>query len=169
MGAQPGRLLTVLNIGVLDVPYAYEQVLLTKKGKPRKRGKKVVLSITTGEVAEYIENEYHVMETFYEVHHEKILDLIVEALLGDLDNVLNGRAPNPDLYAPAGAEIETMFKRFLSTREAEGAGIAGVPTQAALDGISHRLAHPYAGANPRRPSFIDTGLYQSSVKVWVDQ
>jgi hypothetical protein len=162
---------TILNIGVIDLPYAYDQEVeapISKKGKARKKTKKVQLSITTGEVAEYIENEYHVMETFYEVYQEKIIESLSEAILGDLDNTLNGRPPNPDLFAPAAAEIELWFKRFLSTREIETVGVAGVPTQAALDGVNHRLKHPYSSSNARRPSFIDTGLYQSSVKVWIE-
>lgn len=161
--------MTTLNIGVIDIPYAYEQEVLTKTGKPRKKGKKVQLSITTGEVAEYLENEYHIMESFWELYHEKITDRLIEDITGDLDKVLNGRAPSPDLFAGAAAEIETWFKRFLSTQEVEHVGIKGVPTQAALDGVSHRFAHPYASSNPRRPSFIDTGLYQSSIKVWIEQ
>lgn len=161
--------MTTLNIGVLDIPYAYEQEALTKTGKPRKRKRKVTLSITTGEVAQYLEDEYHVMEVFFEVYREKIIESLTEAIMGDLDNVLNGRPPNPDLFAPATAEIETWFKLFLSTREVEQQGIAGTPTLAAKEGVNHRLAHPYSKSNERRPSFIDTGLYQSSVKVWVEQ
>jgi hypothetical protein len=166
---------TVLNLGVIDIPYAYEQEKLTKKGKPYKKKRKVVLSITTGEVARYLEDEYHIMEVFAEIYMDRIVGALVDAVTGDLDNVLNGRQPNPEVFAPAAAEIETWFKRFLSTREIETAGVTGeagganhgIPTQAALDGVNHRLAHPYANTNPRRPSFIDTGLYQSSVKVWI--
>lgn len=160
--------MTTLNIGVIDIPYAYEQEILTKKGKPRKKGKKVQLSITTGEVAQYIEAEYHVMEVFYEIYQERIIDSLTEAVLGDLDNILNGKPPNADLFAVAASEIEGWFKRFLSSREVESVGIPGVQTQAAKDGVNHRFAHPYAKGNPERPSFIDTGLYQSSVKVWIE-
>jgi hypothetical protein len=38
---------------------------------------------------------------------------------------------------------------------------------AALHGVSHRFKHPYA-RRARRPSFIDTGLYQNSFAAWVD-
>src|SRR5580700_11043058 len=76
-------------------------------------------------------------------------------------------------------KIESMFKDFIATREAERSGInaaAGllgfnsyrVPTMAALRGVNHRLAHPYARSNPRRPSFLDTGLYSSSFVIWSD-
>jgi len=165
---------TTLNIGVIDVPYAYEQEHLTKKGKPFKKRRKVTLSITTGEVAEYLEDHYAVMETFFEAYRDRIEESLVEAVLGDLDNVLNNRPANPEIFAPACSEIEAWFKHYLSSREAEyQASLKGptlaVPTQAALAGVNHRLAHPYAGSNPRRPSFIDTGLYQASVKVWIEQ
>ena len=69
----------------------------------------------------------------------------------------------------AGASrVEEMFKDFISSGEAERVGVAGAPTAAALRGVNHRLLHPYAKANPRRVSFRDTGLFQSSFKAWVD-
>lgn len=166
--------MTTLNLGVLDIPYTYEQQQLTKTGKPRKKSKKVMLSITTGEVAQYLEDEYHLMESFAEANMDRIVEALTEAVLGDLDNVLNGRLPNRDVFVAAAEEIETWYKRFLSEGGPAALGLNGgpgrpVPTQAAAAGVSHRKAHPYAKDNPPRESFIDTGLYESSVKVWVEK
>jgi hypothetical protein len=61
-----------------------------------------------------------------------------------------------------------MFSNFLALQEVEKLGIPGVPTQAALKGISHRLKHPYRKSNPRRPSFVDTGEYMRSAAFWID-
>ena len=76
-------------------------------------------------------------------------------------------------------QISTYFKQFLAMRQIEGFGIPGVPTQAALNGVNHRFKNPrgkWTGKgkdrkfqrNPRRPSFIDTGMYQASSKAWFD-
>jgi hypothetical protein len=53
-------------------------------------------------------------------------------------------------------------------QEIESMGLRGVPTKAALKGINHRLRHPYRKSNPRRPSFVDTGLYVASFRAWME-
>jgi hypothetical protein len=164
----------VLTLGVWEIPYTAHVPVPTKSGKPRKtKTTSVAISITTGDVAEILEEEYHILETFFEVYHDKICDLLVEAIWGDMDNVLNGRRPNADLFAPACSEIETLMKRFITTREIEYnaflAGNKSIPTQAALHGVNHRLAHPYSSKNPRRPSFLDSGLMVSSYHAEVEQ
>ena len=68
-------------------------------------------------------------------------------------------------FAAGESQIENRFKQFLSLREVEKLGIPGVPTKAALAGVSHRFKGKKGG---RRPSFIDTGLYQASFKAWID-
>jgi hypothetical protein len=73
-----------------------------------------------------------------------------------------------DPWARGMGKIEQRFRDFISLREVERVGIPGVPTKAALRGISHRLLHPYARSNQRRPSFRDTGLYMNSFRAWVD-
>jgi hypothetical protein len=35
--------------------------------------------------------------------------------------------------------------------------------------VNHRLARPYAKDNPQRPSFRDTGVYESSFTVWTEE
>jgi hypothetical protein len=69
----------------------------------------------------------------------------------------------------AGAMDKTThdLKVFLSSQEAEKVGIPGTPTQAALRGVNHRRRHPYRRSNPRRPSFIDSGLYEASMRAWI--
>jgi len=176
-----------LHLGVIDVPYTNNtaqaakiisgarakktaKALLTQKAKKARKtkAKKGGRAITTGEVADILEKKYGVMEVFFEAHEDEIsealtdsVDKAIETLkLGDGAVVLN--------FKTAEAKIEAMFKQFLESEEIEQMGIEGVPTKAAIRGISHRKAHPYKKGNDRRPSFIDTGTYQQNFKAWVD-
>jgi hypothetical protein len=167
----------ILHLGVLDIPYSDKQAATTlDKYNALKAGKGVMSksaarsSVTTGEVATFLEDRYGVLEHFYEAHQQDIADLLASAMAGELETILQGgpRSSNLSLGA-ATSEIEGMFRKFLAEREIERLGIPGVPTEAALTGVNHRLAHPYAKANPRRPSFIDTGLYQTSQRTWVTE
>ena len=138
----------VLHLGVADMPY-------TKGGQ------------TTYEVAQILEDKYHVIEIFFEQKKSQIERILTASVESALKAVLKG-LPVRDPFSNANDEIETLFKEFLLTAEIEGLGYPGIPTAAALKGVSHRFKHPYAKANPRRPSFIDTGTYENSFKAWVD-
>ena len=162
-----------LHLGVIDLPYAY---LEKKKARANKRRKKKGLpplagspTPTTGQVARILEDKYHIMELFYEDNRNFVGKALEESLQGSLEDILMGAPvnPTPNPFAEAESEIQNRFKKFLSTREVESLGIPGVPTQAALDGRSSRFKK---GKSPtgRRPSFIDTGLYQSSFKAWTE-
>jgi hypothetical protein len=141
-----------LHLGVMDDPY--------KEGNTAK---------TTGKVAGYLEDRYHVMEVFYETHVEKIGEWLTEAISDEVEAIMNGVAPKPDPFYDANKKIESRFKEFLYLREMDGLGVPGVPTRAAKMGVDHRLAKPYAKKNPERPSFIDTGTYESHFFVWTEK
>lgn len=163
-----------LNLGVIDQNYSEqakpEKIPQAKKGKKNKPIKPKVANgtQTTGDVAGWIEEKYGLMENFAEAQGPAFAQAFASALSGELENMMTGGQPSSNPFKEAESEIETMFKTFLSEGEAEHLGIEGVPTQAAIDGVNHRLAHPYAKGNPRRPSFIDTGLLQSSFKAWIE-
>lgn len=143
--------MTTLRLGVLDIPYQ------DKGGK------------TTGDVAEILEAKYHVQEIFYEEHAQQIADALAESYEGALESIVMGARQKPSNFFTAGtSKIEADFKGWLSTGKMEALGYPGVPTKAALKGVNHRLKHPYAKGNPRRPSFIDTGLYAASFRAEVD-
>ena len=145
-----------LHLGVIEMPYA------SPGGK------------TTGDVAELLEQKYHVMETFAE---DIGLDVIQKAIEQSAKNaveslILGGsrsgsNSANMSLTLEAEGEIEAAFKLWLSQQEMDYTQ-PGVPTQASLKGVSHRLKRANAKTNTARPSFIDTGLYQSSMKAWLD-
>lgn len=162
-----------LHLGVLDIPYSDAPSASPKASlAAAKRRSKIPprtaapSSKSTGDVADILESRYGIMEKFFELHTPIIADELAESARGALENLMMGAPGTISLTAEAESAIEADFKRALSLREFDGV-ISGVPTQAALDGVSHRFASP-RGSRGSRPSFIDTGLYQMSFKTWVD-
>jgi hypothetical protein len=159
-----------IHLGVIDAPYAnraQQKVPKAKKGRQAKPIQREANTQTTGDVAEILEGKYGIMQTFAEVKEAEILDFVQASLSDALENLMaGGPAGNP--FSQGEADIETMFKNFIISQEVETASIPGVPTQAALDGVNHRLKHPYAKDNQRRPSFDDTGLYVQNFKCWIE-
>jgi len=136
----------VIHLGVSDIPYA--------EGTQ-----------TTGDVAEILEDKYHVMQVFYEQHKEDVAADLESSLAGQLENMMAGAPPPNKPFGSAESAIEDRFHRFLSEGEIEKLGYPGIPTQAALSGVNHRLK---SKKGSRRPSFIDTSLYLNSFVAWID-
>lgn len=131
--------------------------------------------VSTGDLAELLEAKYGVMEAFYDMNEAAINGFVVDAFQGAVDSLLMGAPTGIDPFAAASAKIETRFKEALSMKEFDGR-LPGVPTQASLEGTSQRFkkAKERKGKKRRRkragrPSFIDTGIYQSSFKAWFDK
>lgn len=153
--------MTTLHLGVIDVPYANYP---TKSGG-RKNKKVQSGTQTTGDVAEWLENKYHVMRVFYELHKSDIDQVLSDVLRRSFSEALaTGRTPKFDMREAMDV-LEKMFRRFIDSREMERIGYHGVPTRAAIEGINHRMKDPYTGQ--RRPSFKDTGLYEQAFKAWM--
>ena len=162
--------MTRLILGNVDIPYSHDPGEIKEKKKkigrhrnaprkPKAEGEKE--SISTGDVAEFLENKYHPYRIFVELHEEEIAKDIVDSIEGAFETFLqSGKIPE-SAFKSAESSIETRFKKFLTGKEMERIGYPGVPTKAALHGVNHRLKHPYRKRAPR-PSFIDTGLYQST-------
>jgi hypothetical protein len=121
-------------------------------------------SVTTADVARFLEDRYGVMHAFFRVHGEDVAKAIESGLIGALENLMMGASTDP--WGRGMQAIERQFRDFILSREVERVGIAGVPTKAALMGVNHRFKHPYA-RRARRPSFRDTGLYTNSFRAWV--
>jgi len=148
--------MTTLNLGVIDAPYSYGE------------------GQTTVEVARILEDKYGLMGVFFKLHRKGISEELAKGVAKALRaRIQSGSsAPADETFtafgtAQAMAKTRTMFSDFISKQEAERAGIPGTPTAAALRGVNHRLKHPYAKANSRRPSFRDTGTYESHFQAWV--
>jgi hypothetical protein len=164
----------ILHLGVYDIPYAH-----VPKEYRANQTKHAEGTETTGDVANDLERRYHIMESFFDFKKQKIAVMIEKSAAGALENILMGAPITANPLQQATADISTEFKQFLSTQEVESIGLRGVPTRAALEGVNHRFKNPfgkYVGKgknrtfvkNPRRPSFIDTGLYQATMTVWAD-
>ncbi|EMS7098655.1 hypothetical protein [Yersinia intermedia] len=135
-----------LHLGVIDIPYGDEE-----SGEA-----------TTGDVAEILEAKYHIMQVFFDRYHRDIGDVMADSLAGQLENIIAGMPPSSDPMLEAMGKIHDMFSNFLETQQMNG--LPGVPTQAALDGVSKRFKVKFG---PPRPSFIDTGTYQAAMRAWV--
>jgi len=171
-----------LHLGVIDMPYtSYDGG--RKAANPKRRGKRPVKAsarkartVTTAQVAGWLEDRYHVMEVFYE-NDGGVVELLNESVDLAMEGLLMGKRVEDNPFLEATSEIQSRFKQFLSSGEIETLGIADVPTKAAKEGISSRFKLGRRGGwikrkasefGVRRPSFIDTGLYQSSFMAWVE-
>ena len=139
-----------LHLGVIDQPYANG-------------------GVTTAQVAGWLENKYHIMELFYHFHEREIADALTAGLQDALEAHMMGAPITLDPFQEAFSNEEAVFKMdWLALGGVEKVGIPGVPTQRALDRESLRLKKKKKDRGPARPSFIDTGLYQSSFKMWME-
>jgi hypothetical protein len=154
--------MTTLHLGVVDVAYS---------GKDG--------SSTTGEVAGYLEAEYHIMRTFLEVNEEKIADFLADAMAGQIETMAQsgvtsvfGKSIDTQLGARVisgvsmNGRIEEKFRDFLDAREWKT--LSGQKVDAADAGVNHRKKRPTVKANPARAEFVDTGLYSASFRAWID-
>ncbi len=142
-----------LVLGVVDLPYV-EAKTPGQKGTPT----------TTGKVAAILEAKYSVMGHFAELHAPEIAELLAISVQEALEALMMGAPASIDPFGAAMSETEQLFRTYLDDEEIAQTGQPGVPTGAAKGGVSSRFKSQKGG---RRPSFIDTGLYQSSFKAWI--
>ncbi len=155
--------MTTLHLGVMVMPYR-AKFRAKKGGKPGR-------PVDTGIVAEFLEADYGIMQAFAreDVRGKDIVRAVEDSLESALKTLVTTNSAKISLpWTAASADIESAFRDFIDSREAERVGIPGTPTKAALAGVNHRLKHPYRKTNPRRPSFRDTGMYVRSFRAWVD-
>lgn len=133
-----------MHLGVKDIPY--------EDGGP-----------TTGEVAQWLENRYSIMEFFFMVHENQIAEMMARDMASQLESIMAGAPVSQNLMAESMSEIMNMFIQFIGDEEMNG--IWGIPTKRAMKGIRKRLKKM---KGPPRPSFMDTGNYTQSFTAWVD-
>lgn len=158
-----------LRLGVENVAYSDPDV----KG-----------ATTTAKVAEILEAEYHVMGVFAELYGREIADVISKTIADNLDALMHGEAVSQVPLEGAMQKIQQDFRSYLDADEWQKT--TGQAIAAAQNGVSHRFKNAMntrsmrvgGGKNgkgstivPRsgeqrgpRPAFIDTGLYQSSMR-----
>ena len=165
---------TNLILGVINVPYDNGGKSSGRKVPKKPRSGKKAPPTTksrsteptdTATVATILEDKYGVMGLFAENHKEQITGALVDSLKGALEDLFAG-SPVKNPYAGAQDQIAADFRNWLMTGQIEQLGVAGVPTQAAIDRRSLRFKNKKS-AGPR-PSFIDTGAYEGSFRAWVE-
>ena len=120
---------------------------------------------------------------FYNTYEDFIAKELAEDAGRALINMVNGNPPS-EPFANSTAEIDNKFHYFITSSEVEQVagkfGEQGIPTQAALDGLTLRTAQgktiskvrkgqkfkKVQGA--RRPSFIYSGVFEASLKTWIE-
>ena len=135
-----------LHLGVIEIPY--------DEGDQN-----------TGEVAEFLEARYQIMQHFFSYNESNIISLLENSIAGNLENIIAGAPPSSDPFAEAMSEIHNLFVIFLQSKDLDGR-VVGVPTMRALKGIRRRLKNK---RGQPRESFIDTGLYMASMRAWVSE
>lgn len=154
-----------LHLGVNEVPYVEpDPKPRPRKTTRRRRRKGKAGTTTTYDVAKILEAKYHVMETFFTVREAEIGEMFAQGMAGALEDLFSG-APATNPFGGIEESVTDRFHRFLESEEMDGLA-AGVPTQAALKGVSHRFKSK-RGHGPR-PSFIDTGLYEDNFQAWIE-
>lgn len=161
--------MTTLHLGVVDLSYT------SADGQ----------GTTTGDVAEYLEADYHVMEVFYELNKDFIADALTNAAAGAIESLMQGNNVTglnghvtTELKNALGkrkiqgisvdGKIEERFRDFLAMGEMQKVLPATQPIKAAVAGVSHRKKTPNAKDNPSRVAFVDTGLYSAAFRAWLD-
>jgi hypothetical protein len=135
-------------------------------------------STSTGDVAGYLENRYHIMRTFLEQEEKFIEDQLIDAVAGAIESIAQGR-PVPGLNTALGTKLDTRqlfgasvnqrieerFRDFLDSGEMNRYLPPKQQSKAAAAGINHRKKDPNTGQ--ARQAFIDTGLYQAAFRAWM--
>lgn len=149
----------ILHLGVDDLPYTYP-----KGGKNR--------AVSTGDVAGWLEEKYHVIEIFAQEHQQDMADDLAHGMAGALESAMMGAPLSMDAYAAGTSRIEERMKDFISHGEMDKLGYPGVPTKAARDRAagkkrSARMVRART-SNAAAISFYDSGLYTGSMKAWME-
>jgi hypothetical protein len=122
-------------------------------------------SATTGDVAQILEDKYHIMRVFYELKEEKIAGIVTDALVGSLKTL----AQKGSVKGINVTKIDRMFRHFLEADEMSKVLPARLQSIAAKSGAALRFedAMNRKGKKGARPAFIDTGLYSASFRAWI--
>lgn len=161
----------LLNFGENEVPYQYSKTPLrmrrAREGKAA-RPRPDAYTVTTLEVARFLEKRYHVMEVFHRVHGDDIAKFMADDMVKAFQNIKLGMPRdilNRSLLQTAMSHTEDAFRRFVFTGEAERVGIPDTPTQASIDRHSLRFKNQVSPSG--RPSFYSTGQYIGNFRAWI--
>jgi hypothetical protein len=134
---------------------------------------------TTGDVAGFLEAEYHVMRTFLEMYEEQIGEFLADAMVGEIESMAQGKPVTifgKDVSTHLGdrtisgqsvnGKIEEAFRDYLDAREWKQ--VSGQTIAAAEQGVSLRKKQPTPKKPKARAEFFSTGLYSASFRAWLE-
>jgi len=158
-----------LHLGVIDVPEPYDNT-------------------TTGKVGEDLEKNYGLFSSFYDYRKNEIADLIAADAAIGIEKLLKGENVTiANTFAVSGEEITDKMHNFITSKDAEIYSKPVfpliTPTLAAQEGLSYRFekgvtAKRYVKGKfgkgkqvtkrAPRPSFIYSGVFEASLKGWIE-
>ena len=125
-------------------------------------------------VGTILEKKYTLFSSYVEMHHKDIEHQLCEAIVGAFETFQATGHVAKKPFDAAGQELTLGLKQFIYKEELAGK-VAGVPTQAALEGVTprkvgrgKRAKFKRTKTGVRRPSFIDSGIFEASTKVWIE-
>jgi hypothetical protein len=148
---------------------------------------------TTGDVAQLLEDKYHVMGTFAQLYEGNICAMLESSVARALETQLRGVPLATAPFEGACEKIDNLFRQAIDVKAYDGL-IEGVPTEASIQGVrSHLKNNPnntefkwvidkktgkrkLRRRNKKkrlermnRASFFDTGQYTRNFKSWVEE
>ena len=131
----------ILHLGVVDAAYAED-------------------GETTGEVAQYLEDKFGVMQTFFDMNSGYIADRIENSLAGSIETLVMKGSPQEDIFASGMSDVEHRFREYITMQE------HGIQLKSEAQGSRFKMQ--YKKVKAKKIAFVDTGLYRRSFKAWVD-
>jgi hypothetical protein len=160
-----------LRLGVVDLPYSVDaprrvRVKTRKGGKPVASTAPAAGAQTTGDVAQWLEDKYGVMQAFFDSEENVIAKAVTDAMEDAFDFLVQTGKPPARLFPAEGLpDVQRAFNAFIDLKKMDYLN-PGVPTKASLDGVNSRLKTRHG---PVRPSFKDSGLFESTFRAWIDE
>ena len=137
-----------LMLGFESLPYTgTSKIVRGKYQKSYGRGK------TTTDISEMLEEHFKVVDAFFAVEEDYIIDLIEEQAAMDLDKVMMMQTVSKEGFSFTETDkIEARFRNDLTQRKLEM--LTGRTKAADKEG---------------RPSFVKSGLYRRSFRAWMEE
>lgn len=120
---------------------------------------------TTGDVAGYLEDRYHVMRKFAEMNEDFIADTIADHFAGLIESVAQGKRVSATDMMPVMPKIEERFRDALDSGEIHQSLPA--EQQVSESTLKTSSRKKVINQDASRQAFIDSGQYQASFRAWI--
>lgn len=149
-----------IHLGFVDVPYPGQVQRRGKRGRFLRKEERSI------DVAEDLEEKYHIVETFAELALAEIAEELEVDYTEQLDELFEtGRSRSGS--GKFSRKVTLSFRNFLQEGGMDSL-VRGVPTKASLAGKTWRPDFNKTPVGQSRPSFIDTGTYIGAFRAWID-